>query len=135
MSVEWKGEAVLAIVRKSAMIGVLRGTEKVLQTAVAKIQNPPKTGRLYTRRGITHQASAPGQSPATDTGRLVQSGRTEFDQPRLTGRVIFSTAYAEGLELGTQTIAPRPFLRPALNESLEFIQEAVRAEIAAGLSK
>jgi len=133
MSVEWNAEHVLGLVRRYAMIGVFRGTEKVLATALDKIRQPPKTGRIYRRPDIDHQASAPGEAPANDTGHLAKMGRTEYDTPNLTGIVRFSTAYAEGLELGTERVEARPFLRPSLTENLTFIQEAVRDEIAAGL--
>lgn len=135
MSIEWKAQEVMERIRRAAAIGVVRGTERVLQTAVQKIQSPPKTGRIYRRRGVDHQASAPGEAPATDTGRLAQSGRTTYDDGNLTGRVTFSTEYAAGLEFGTQRVAARPFLRPSLSENVAFVQEAVREEIAAELRR
>ena len=40
-----------------------------------KIQRGPNSGRIYEkyRPRRTHQASAPGQAPATDTGNLIGS--------------------------------------------------------------
>lgn len=40
------------------------------------IKNPPHTGRIYNRpgnMGLRHQASAPGEAPADQTGRLRKS--------------------------------------------------------------
>lgn len=129
MSVEWNGERLLQAVRQAAMKGIVRGTEKVLSTAVRSIQAGQKSGKIYTRRGVSHHASAPGESPASDTGRLVQSGRTQYDQERIAGLVIFSTKYAEPLELGTEKMEPRPYLRPALAVNRAAIEEDVANEI------
>lgn len=115
------------------MAGVIEGTELVHTAAVRSIMSGPKTGKTYRRRGVTHQASAPGEAPASDTGTLVQRSRTEYDAPQLTGRVIFSTAYALALELGTERIEPRPFLRPALAANLPAIENAINRRIAAAL--
>jgi HK97 gp10 family phage protein len=95
-------------------------------------QKGPKSGQVYDsifrmingrpvpigpRQGnnlsATHQASAPGEAPATDTGRLVSS--TEY---RLTGaasaEVQTSVEYGPFLEWGTQRIEPRPLWRPTV---------------------
>ena len=84
-----------------------------LQKDVQKrINRGPKTGRTYTRRGITHQASAPGQAPATDTGALVRSITLNriSDQTVTVGSKL---AYASYLEFGTRNIARRPAWVPA----------------------
>lgn len=84
----------------------------------------PRSGRLYQRGAkgtIVHQASAPGEAPATDTGNLANSigaqmiGRSE-------GEVTVGAEYAVTLELGGGKIAPRPFLQPAVTaEWPEFL--------------
>jgi HK97 gp10 family phage protein len=70
---------------------------------------------------VPHQASAPGQPPATDTGRLLNSiGHTVgSDADGLYADVSARVAYAVFLELGTRYMAPRPFLRPALRAVIE----------------
>lgn len=74
----------------------------------------PKTGRIYTTpEGKEHQASAPGESPAIDTG-LLATIQTEADGPN--AWATYTTAeYAAALEYGapTQGILPRPFFTPA----------------------
>jgi HK97 gp10 family phage protein len=132
-TVNWNATPVLQRLALAANVGVFRGTEAVRNTAIAKVNNPPKTGREYRRRGVTHQASAPGEAPATDTGRLVGAARTEYDRANLSGRVIFATAYAAALEFGTQRMAARPFLRNSLAENRAAIREAIREEMAAAL--
>ena len=133
MTVRIDIEAIIARVRTAAMRGVVRGTEAVRNDAVTSIQSGPKTGRVYRRRGVEHQASAPGEAPASDTGRLVGSIRTEYNMRTLSGRVIASTTYAAALEYGTPRMEPRPYMRPALagrREDIDrFISEEVEAEL------
>src|SRR5262245_7162584 len=112
--VDWRGDEVAASLRQAVMRAVIRGTEEVRNEAIRLVQSPPKTGRIYTRRGVEHQASAPGEAPATDTGRLVNSITTEYDEQNLSGKVSANTEYAEYLEYGTARMDARPFMRPAL---------------------
>lgn len=88
------------------------------------IMNPPKSGRIYKRGNVVHQASAPGEAPATDTGNLVNSAYT-----KQLGRAYYETGftaeYAAHLEFGTAKIEPRPYLRPAV----EAVRKAFIADI------
>lgn len=133
MTVEWNGDAIIAKIREAAMRGVIRGTEDVLAEGNSLILDGQKTGRVYRRRGVTHQASAPGEAPASDTGRLVQSGRTEYQPADLTGEVIWSTDYAEDLEFGSENVEPRPFARPALANCADRTAKNIATEIARAL--
>lgn len=61
----------------------------------------------------THRASADGDPPASDTGRL--EGSIFFDKEGpLTATVGSHLAYAVHLEYGTIKMAARPFFRPAV---------------------
>jgi HK97 gp10 family phage protein len=80
---------------------------------VKRIQQGPATGRTYQRRGVTHTASAPGQAPATDTGRLANSITFEQVGP-VSVTVGSALIYAAYLEYGTTRMAPRPAWRPAV---------------------
>ena len=69
----------------------------------------------------THRASAAGQPPATDTGRLASSITQERSQTA-TGAVSTWLAgskvdYAKWLEFGTRLMDARPFMRPALRKA------------------
>lgn len=92
--------------------------------AVRVALSAPGSGRVYRRRGpnggvIVHQASAPGESPAVDTGvyraswmwRVVTADTVQMypnlpagDHPAKLG---------EWLEFGTRHMAARPHARPA----------------------
>lgn len=133
MALEWRGPEVLASLSQAALRGVVRGTENVKTRMVERIQQPPKTGHVYRRNTVEHQASAPGESPASDTGRLAQSITTSYDPSRITGYVNVSTEYAAALEFGTPRIAPRPYARVSLAEKAKEIQDDIAREIAGAL--
>lgn len=126
--VEWN-DGLIHEIRGAVMRGIVRATEGVKDEGTSLILDTPKTGRIYRRRGITHQASAPGEPPASDTGRLVQSARTLYDTTALTGIVNWSTEYAGFLEFGTSRMAPRPYARPALANCEGQIVDDVAQEI------
>lgn len=72
-----------------------------------------KTGREYPRpNGMMHQASAPGEAPAVDTGNLFNSIRAEMTGPQ-SGVVYTHVEYAPILEYGSAKMAARPFFAPA----------------------
>ena len=64
-----------------------------------------------------HRASAPGESPATDTGTLANS--IESKRYGLVAVVWTEKKYAKWLEFGTRKIAPRPFFTPAVEQNRE----------------
>ena len=97
--------------------------------AMQLIQSGPKTGRIYRRGRRAHQASAPGEAPATDLGNLVNSGFVERVRQAL-WHVGFHAKYARGLEFGTPRILPRPFLRPAVEKYRHAFVAAIKQALA-----
>lgn len=92
------------------------------------IQSPPKTGRIYNRGKIKHQASAPGEAPATDTGTLVSSITYKQETP-LTATVSSRLDYAYYLEFGTRSIEPRPSWVPAVEKNTKLFNDLVDAAL------
>lgn len=90
-----------------------------------------KSGRLYVRRGVEHQASAPGEAPAIDTGILHDSFFTQ-KVDELEAIVGTNVEYAPHLELGTVNIAPRPFLLPATEDERSDFNAAVASVLRSG---
>lgn len=134
MSVKWNQPAVVAKIRAAAARGVVRGQHAVADEAVSRILNPPKTGRIYRRRGVEHQASAPGQSPANDTGHLAGNVTVDpINMATLTGTVTSRAAYAAALEFGTAIMEPRPYMRPALEAKRAEIETDIANEIRRAL--
>jgi HK97 gp10 family phage protein len=119
----------LADVEREMEEAMRKAIEKAVLTVHAdarrSILKGPKTGRLYKRRGIEHRASAPGEPPATDTGRLVGSVTFELEPSRPVGFVRAATAYAKALEFGTMKMAARPFLQPALEKNRQKISALI----------
>ena len=106
------GEIKQAVSR--AVVGTALELQGNIKTSIAR---GPASGRTYEKYNPrrTHTASAPGQPPMTDTGRLVNS--IEFDKiGDLTATVGSKLAYAPYLEYGTSRMAARPFFRPAIEE-------------------
>jgi len=106
------GEIKQAVSR--AVVGTALELQGNIKTSIAQ---GPASGRTYEKYNPrrTHTASAPGQPPMTDTGRLVNS--IEFDKiGDLTATVGSKLAYATYLEYGTSRMAARPFFRPAIEE-------------------
>lgn len=130
MTVQWNGSQVLTAVRKGVVTGLVRGTEAVREDATSRILSGPKTGRVYGR----HQASAPGESPASDTGALVNSITTSVDQAALTGNVNFGTGYSAFLEYGTSRMAPRPYARVSVIAKRDEITADIADEVKKALA-
>lgn len=119
-----------------------RGGLAIENTAVEKIINPPKTGRIYPsrgRKGQKHQASAPGQPPAADTGELHGSITTVENSTAEVLRVetAANAPYAIPLEEGTSDsrMEPRPFMAPSFDENVGSVRENVRNAIRRGSRK
>lgn len=100
--------------------------------AVAGIQGGPKSGRTYIRGGVAHTASAPGQYPASDTGRLASGVRMELPTlSNITGRVGTAVAYGPMLEFGTSRMAARPWLLPSFERAKVGVEKELRARLEA----
>jgi HK97 gp10 family phage protein len=127
---DWAG---LVRAQQAAVEEAIRvGATLVANDARRAVARGPKTGRLYQRGGVTHQASAPGEAPATDTGRLVSSIVADVERTPNgpVGVVVARTAYATYLEFGTRRMAPRPFMLPAFERNRARVRELIRVGIA-----
>jgi hypothetical protein len=106
----------LSLANQIAMDAAERGVRAVVIDAegiTKTLLSQPGSGRLYQRgKTVEHRASAPGEPPAPDTGRLRASVTTEVVRGpnEVTGYVAVNTEYAAALELGTEKVKPRPYL-------------------------
>ena len=121
-------------IRANVSRAVIGTALEIQGEAKERVQRGSKTGRVYklSNPTRTHQASAPGQAPATDLGRLVNS--ITFDQRGQLSAVVDANAlYAAYLEYGTRHIAPRPFFRPAAEAKRQTFGERVAKAVARGM--
>jgi phage gpG-like protein len=96
-----------------------------------KLRNiPARTGRVYTKRGRRHQASAPGEPPALEEGKLRQSithTPVRWEGDNASAEVGTSMPQGRILELGGvggngSRILPRPYFSSTWLEEEEKIQ-------------
>jgi len=117
---------------QSSVIQFLKAMAQVLKSeAKRKVLSGPKTGRIYQRYNPfrLHQASAPGQPPASDLGLLVASIYAEVDPSQFNIVLSASAPYARALEYGTSKMLPRPFLLPTIYEYRDRIVDGIRRAI------
>lgn len=105
----------------------------VMADAKRSIQRGDKTGVTYQLYGPkrTHQASAPGEAPASDTGRLANSINMHTLNP-LSYAVFTNLPYGRYLEFGTTDISERPWLRPARDINAQEFKDSITAALLRG---
>lgn len=102
------------------MMGKLTRTMRAVslegeRIAKTDVLNQPGKGKPYVRSTGGFQrkgvASAPGDPPAPDTGRLRGSATSEvlLERDAATARASIVADYAAALDQGTEKMAPRPF--------------------------
>lgn len=115
------------------LANVVRGTaQNIRRHANKSIARGTKSGIVYEKYDPrrTHRASAPGEAPARDSGRLDNSIQADIQGKQAT--VFTNLEYAPWLEFGTQKIEPRPFMVPAMEkERPKFEQRLSRIVDAA----
>ena len=132
--VRWYGDRVAAELQRSAAEGVQRAGS-LLQTRARLLANRParRIRRKRTRATTAgpkgsqyteYVGSRPGQPPALRTGFGRRSITMQFLRQRLVARVgpAANAVYMAYLELGTARIKPRPWLKPAIQQSLPAIR-------------
>lgn len=122
-------------VRQAASKAVLGTAMELRGDVVKSIQSGPASGRTYRKYNPsrTHRASAPGQAPMSDTGRLASS--ITFDtRGDLTAIVGSAIVYAVYLEYGTSRMAARPFFRPAVEQIKAKFDRRLEAAIGGAVT-
>jgi hypothetical protein len=126
---EWHGEkakiAIQAASKKAVVVACEHMRDKLVQTLSGQ-----RSGRRYKVPGtnVTYTASAPGEAPASRTGRLRQSiGSRVVEVPNgVEGEVGTNLDYGLELERGTQRIRPRPWLAPTFEREQENVKDLIQ---------
>lgn len=86
--------------------------------------------------GKGHVPSKPGEPPNADTRHLDTNIETKLvDTYRPSVTVTSHAEYSAALEYGTEKMAARPFMRPALEKNKKQVVEAARLGVNIALSK
>jgi hypothetical protein len=102
---------------------VLTRYERIVQESFTE----EKHGNEYVRGGKVHVASAPGEAPAIDTGRLRQSIRWMIEKMSATawkgtiGTTMRAAKYPAALEFGSSGMEARPAWRLAFEKLVKEI--------------
>lgn len=134
-----------------ALTQIVKETLNDIESDIAVGMGEPKGGRQYRRGERWHQASAPGEMPAIDTGHLAASIQQQIDDhgdAGADGLVYTNAEYAPYLEYGTGRtgagwplperpadvdyttsvvgMAPRPFMTPAAERARPEFEAKLR---------
>ena len=103
--------------------------------AKLNIQQSPASGRIYTLSNPSrkHQASAPGEPPATDLGDLVNSIAFKM-VGELTGVVEVGSDHGAVQEFGGKNMAARPYLGPAVQQVLPSFEANIRRALSTAVN-
>lgn len=124
---------------------ILSELKKGIAASAIMVQNEAKDsmrkakhGKKYKRKSVEHVASAPGEPPAVDTGRLIGSVNHNITEDGLTALIgildLSNVRYGKFLEYGTGRIAARPWLFPALEKNRANIEKRIQLGIQKALS-
>jgi HK97 gp10 family phage protein len=64
------------------------------------------------------------------TGKLKRSIKTKIDRIKLAGSVYTEVRYSHLVEFGTNIMAPRPYLRPAIDRNRKEVYRVFRRELS-----
>lgn len=103
--------SLLADTGKRAEAWAQETAENVLEEARVLMES---SGGGVQYPGLPNRSSAPGEAPAVQSGQLISSGEARGQGSAVI--VAFTAEHAPYMEFGTSTIAPRPFLRPAVDK-------------------
>lgn len=118
-----------------------------IQESMAKTERNMDKSYYTHNKTIPHHPSLPGNPPARDTGNLSNSIRYEiYAEPGSPYGVVGTTQkdppYGEYMEYGTSKggwggkgVAPRPWLRPAMQKNNSWIRESMAKAVARGLKE
>jgi phage gpG-like protein len=126
--------AMAALAKKygQEMVDAAQASANLVRSEAIKSIQSQSSGRVVTRSregGGTyeHIASAAGNAPNTDTGRLVGSIQVNTDAKGVT--VGTTLEYGRQLEHGTSQMAARPWLIPALENNRRAIEALFKRKI------
>ena len=121
----------LGAISKEAVVDTINDLAMDTQAeAIRGIQRGPASGRTYKRGTVTHTASAAGQYPMSDSGRLAANvDRTVASTSKPQSEVGTNIIYGPYLEFGTSKMAARPWLMPSFIKAAKGIETELKAKL------
>ncbi len=109
-----------------------------IQYSMAHTERNTDVSYYTNNKTKAHHPSMPGNPPAVDTGNLRNSIRYEVHpEGKEVYGIVGSTQkdpdYAVFTEYGTNKMAPRPWLRPAMIKNNDWIRKSIANAVASGL--
>ena len=148
MNVEFEVEGFLQKLSEAENL-VNKNLGKAVADCCMKVQRTAQEGMTNTtidyskiyythNKSIGHSPSNAGDYPAIDTGTLRRSISFSIEENggQVIGKVgstIKNPAYPLFLEYGTSKMKPRPWLRPSLNDNMEWIKERIKKAVREGV--
>jgi len=86
-------------------------------------------GKTKSGERIGLDPSTPGTPPKRVTGNLQRSINWDLDRNLVIGRIGTPLRYGKHLQLGTRTVAPRPWLNKAINASKNKMRNIFNKEM------
>ncbi len=132
------------LIQGRARMRVLKGPKSGIIYGPIRLARIANTGGKLSNGQArkVHQASAPGEAPANETGNLARgiivTRATESGFGVYTAQVQSTAKYAAALEYGTRkagkshsvVILERPYMRPSIEESKAEINTLIRYNVA-----
>lgn len=123
--IRWYGSQVLTLATRANKDAMHKATflvERDVKQSFPKVGS----GRIYSKgKGKIHIASRPDEPPAIDTGNLRASiqSKVQVRGINVIGEVGSDMPYSLYLELGTRTMAKRPYLMPMVRKDKRKIND------------
>ena len=143
MSVVIEGLAELDIALKSFLLDTEKAIDDAVRITAVKVQKSaiksirePSMGTYVTRytasgKPYSHIASKEGESPNTDTGRLIKSISLDHHKGKKVAYVGTNVDYGFFLE----TVMNRPWLQPAKDKEVVFFKDNVTKAVQMQIKK
>lgn len=113
----------------------VKAAARVLQVGAAKVRaDAQHMITMGSVSGRSHQPSTPGEPPNNDTGVLKSHIEDVLINPGL-AEVRSNAPYSAPLEFGTSKMAERPFMRPARDKNVDYIERLAAKELNKVINK
>jgi HK97 gp10 family phage protein len=143
LAVETKAKNLIAKGPKTGWMYMRQFDGKWMVISKLGMMGNPEVVAVYRAEGKEnmsefHQASAPGEPPANDTGELGRTIKSTMEvlKPGVAAAVVWADApYAKYLEFGTKRMEPRPFMTPAVEFHRAKYPQALGAAVVESIDK